>query len=124
MNRLLVVDDDRTIRDLVSRHLADENVEIDCADNGADAIRFLRAHQYDVILLDLMMSGITGLGVLEYLKAEQPSTIERVIVMTSRKIGATGRICNIDFGRRLLPKPFSPKDLRGKVAVMTGRSQR
>jgi len=121
MDRLLVVDDDRTIRDLVTRYLATEDVEIDTADNGADAIRCLRASQYQSILLDLMMPGISGFGVLEYLKSEQPAMIERVIVMTSRTLGESGRICNIDFGRRVLAKPFTAREIRAKVLGVAKR---
>ncbi len=111
MNRALVVDDDRRIRDLVEGYLSSDDLEVDAADDGVEAIRRLRQRDYDLILLDLMMPGLSGFAVLEFLQNEKPTLLERVVVMTGRKLTGEPRIVRIDFTGRLLHKPFTRKDL-------------
>jgi len=115
MATVLVVDDDRRIRDLVEGFLSSDEVEVECVDDGTEAIRRLRDHAYSLILLDLMMPGLSGFVVLDFLVAERPELVERVVVMTGRNLGDEKRICNIDFHGRLLKKPFSEKELHARV---------
>lgn len=79
--RVLVVDDDQSIRQLVCTIVQREGYQVDCAGDGAEAIQLLGKHNYSVILLDLMMPRVDGFGVIDYLKhhAAEPKPIVLVI---------------------------------------------
>lgn len=115
MALVLVVDDDRRIRDLVEGFLQSDDVEVECVDDGADAIRKLKTGSYSLVLLDLMMPGLSGFVVLDFLRTERPEMVDRVVVMTGRNVGDDKKICTIDFRGRLLKKPFSQKQLHSRV---------
>lgn len=115
-NRILVIDDDQLIRNTIVRALADDETSVDTATDGLDGIRKLRTTQYDLILLDLMMPSLSGFSVIEFLQHEQAANLDRVIVMTSRKLDDSNRVVNIDFTGRLLRKPFKEKDLKALVS--------
>ncbi len=66
--RILVVDDEEDVQVLVSRILKDAGYEVDRASDGGEAIERFRANRPDLIVLDLMMPGIDGWGVLQHLK--------------------------------------------------------
>ncbi|HEY5609841.1 MAG TPA: response regulator, partial [Thermoanaerobaculia bacterium] len=114
--RILVIDDDQLIRNTIERALVDDETTVDTASDGLDGIRLLRTNDYAVVLLDLMMPSLSGFAVIEFLQHEQPAKLERVIVMTSRKLDDTNRVVNVDFTGRLLRKPFKEKDLKAMVA--------
>lgn len=107
---VLVIDDEKRIRDACLRLLTEEGFNVECAENGEIGLKKIEAAHFDIILLDLMMPGISGFDVLTNVKSLHPDTL--IIVITgyatiehsieAMKKGA------FDF----LPKPFSPKDLR------------
>lgn len=97
--------------------------EVETAQDGLEAIRRLRSSRFDVILLDLMMPGLSGFAVLEFLLKEQIEIIGRVVVMTSRRVGEESRICNHDFTARILHKPFKESELKTMVEkVIKGKA--
>lgn len=107
---VLVVDDEKRIRDVCSKMLAGEGHEVAVAETGEVGIRMVQKRHFDIILLDLMMPGISGIDALVQIRNAHPDTV--VIVITgyatlehsieAMKKGA------FDF----LSKPFSPSDLR------------
>ncbi len=107
---ILVVDDEKRIRDVTQRMLTQEGFEVAVAETGETGMKMIEEKNFDIILLDLMMPGMSGLEALPLLKARHPYTV--VIVITgyatlehsieAMKKGA------FDF----IPKPFSPQDLR------------
>ncbi|RPJ82272.1 MAG: response regulator, partial [Deltaproteobacteria bacterium] len=112
--KILVIDDEKRIRDVTYRMLTQEGFEVAVAENGEAGMKMIEQNHFDIILLDLMMPGISGLEVLPYLKSNHPYSV--VIVITgyatlehsieAMKKGA------FDF----IPKPFEPKDLRIVIA--------
>jgi PAS domain S-box-containing protein len=108
--RVLVIDDEKRIRDGCSKMLLQEGFEAAIAETGSIGLELLEKEHYDIILLDLMMPELSGFDVLERVKTLHPDTV--IIVITgyatiehsieAMKKGA------FDF----LPKPFSPQDLR------------
>ncbi len=114
-HRILVVDDELMVCKSIRQVLIREDCEVDMAQNGEEALRKEAEQPYDVIIIDLMMPGISGLDLLKMLKARNPKT--RIIMVTgyptmrntlqAMQIGAT------DF----LPKPFLPTTLRNLVAA-------
>lgn len=81
--RVLVADDDQSIRQLVCTIVQREGFTVDCAADGAEAIDLLKKNSYAVILLDLMMPRIDGFGVIEFLKKHAEGLKPIVLVITA-----------------------------------------
>ena len=112
--KILVVDDESRIRDACALVLGEEGFEVASASDGDQGVQMIKGEHFDVILVDLMMPGLSGLEVLSYVREKHPHTV--VIVITgyatlehsieAMKKGA------FDF----IPKPFTPDQLRTVVA--------
>jgi CheY-like chemotaxis protein len=81
--RILVADDDQSIRQLVCTILKREHYTADCVADGVEAIEHLEKYDYAVVLLDLMMPRVDGFGVIEYLKTHPPAHKPIVLVITA-----------------------------------------
>jgi CheY-like chemotaxis protein len=82
--RVLVVDDDEAIRDVVAEVLRDEGYSVVCAENGAQALREIQGdHHPDLVLLDLMMPVMSGWEVLEQLQANEELARIPVVVVSA-----------------------------------------
>lgn len=112
--RILVVDDEKRIRDGCYKVLTQEGFEVDRAETGEAGIKMIEDAHYDIVLLDLKMPGLSGFDVLGNVKALHPDTVAIVITgyatvdhsIEAMKKGA------FDF----IPKPFSPEQLRVVVS--------
>lgn len=112
--RVLVVDDDETIRLMVERILRREQFQVDCARDGFEAIEKLARHDYSTILLDLMMPRVDGLGVLRYLTGNRSQSTPSVILMTANlEVGDAATQAAPVFG--MLAKPFDIQELITQV---------
>lgn len=114
--KALVVDDDVQIRTLISTILRRERYDVDQAEDGAVAISKLGDNGYDIVLLDLMMPKVDGLGVIAYLEKNQPQAMSHVVVMTAFTRSAVERI---GFACPILAKPF---DLDRLMSLVRERS--
>lgn len=81
--KILVVDDDDSIRTMIARILQRENFQVECARDGFEAIEKLAQDDYTTILLDLMMPRVDGIQVLRYLERQRNAPKPWVIVMTA-----------------------------------------
>jgi DNA-binding response OmpR family regulator len=81
MHRILIVDDDMDMRDNLAEVLSDADFEIHVAENGDRALALVAESPFDLVLLDLMMPGITGMEVLPLIKRESPAT--QVVMVTA-----------------------------------------
>tara|TARA_Y100000389_G_scaffold190617_1_gene215659 strand:- start:4 stop:681 length:678 start_codon:yes stop_codon:yes gene_type:complete len=105
---ILVVDDDDGIRLLVKKYLNENNYLVTTADNAEDANEKIRIIKFDLIILDIMMPGKSG---LEFIKENRKKLNTPVILLTA-KGEATERIKGLEVGADdYLPKPFEPKEL-------------
>jgi DNA-binding response OmpR family regulator len=102
--KVLIVDDDDAIRNMVERVLRREHFEVESARDGFEAIEKLTCNDYATVLLDLMMPRVDGLGVLRYLETEHKEP-PRVIVMTANLQSAM-ESATAPPVFRVLPKPF------------------
>ena len=117
--RVLVVDDEPMVREVLARYLEREGFQVDLAADGDDALRRFRSVGADLILLDLMLPRIDGLEVLRRLRthAETP-----VIMLTARG-GHTDRIVGLEVGADdYVTKPFSPHEVVARVRAVLRRS--
>jgi two-component system phosphate regulon response regulator OmpR len=117
---LLVVDDDRRIRDLLSRFLASEGYRVTTADTAADARAKLKSLSFDLLVLDVMMPGETGFDFAQSLRTH--STVP--ILMLTARDAAESRIKGLEMGADdYLSKPFEPRELSLRIANLLKRSQ-
>ncbi len=112
-NRILVVDDDREIRQLLNHHLHKVGMIPFEAAGGLEAIRFLEQHSIDLIVLDLMMDDLDGKELLAYLKAEG---IEIPVIVLSARLFEESKIETLELGADdYVTKPFSPRELIARI---------
>jgi CheY-like chemotaxis protein len=122
-SRILICDDEEVLRALVRATLDDARYEIVEAADGDESIELARSLKPDVILLDMMMPGRTGLEVLEILRAD-PELSRTPVVMLTARARASDRDAAVAAGAdRYLAKPFSPLELISVVEKLleTGR---
>ena len=114
-HRILVVDDELTVCKSIRKVLIREDCEVDMALSGEEALRKEADEPYDVMIVDLMMPGLSGMDLLKLLKARNPKA--RIIMVTGyptmRNTLQAMQLGAMDF----LPKPFLPTTLRNLVAA-------
>jgi DNA-binding response OmpR family regulator len=108
--RALVVDDDVSIRLMLTRVLQREEFDVESAKDGLEAIEKLKADRFDVVFLDLMMPRLDGMGVVRYLRENDPASLRSVIVITafqniSEEVFREGAVAKV------MPKPFDIQTL-------------
>jgi len=109
--RILVVDDEPDIVALVVYHLAKAGFRISTASNGADALRIAQQDRPALVVLDLMLPGMSGLEVLDQLRADDAGQDIGVLLLTARR-EEPDRIKGLSSGADdYLTKPFSPQEL-------------
>lgn len=121
MKRILVVDDDGLLREMLSASLSDRDHAVDTAGDGLEALALLDRHHYDVILSDLRMPGLDGPALYEALRTmRRPTTMPRVIFMTGNAGGETYSTFLRGNTEPILEKPFSLDVVRRLVRVLLG----
>lgn len=118
--RLLLIDDDARLAELLSRYLGEQGVHLHHAPDGHAGLRALGADAYDAVLLDVMMPGIDGLQTLRKIRAR--SAIP-VLMLTARGDEAD-RVVGLELGADdYVPKPFSPRELLARVRAVLRRTR-
>jgi DNA-binding response OmpR family regulator len=116
--RVLVVDDEASIVDLVRGYLEREGMDVISADDGPTALEFIREWAPDVVVLDVMLPGIDG---FEVLRRTRTMTDAYVIMLTARA-EEIDRIVGLSVGADdYLVKPFSPRELAARVHALLRR---
>jgi two-component system phosphate regulon response regulator OmpR len=115
---LLVVDDDRRIRDLLSRYLTNEGYRVTTADSAAQARAKLDGLKFDLLILDVMMPGETGFDLARSIRT---SSAVPILMLTARA-EADSRIQGLELGADdYVPKPFEPRELSLRIANILKR---
>jgi len=120
-NKILVVDDEEDILELVRYNLAREGYRVVCSASGEQALSRARSEPFDLILLDLMLPGMDGLEVAKYLKSDSKTKHIPIIMLTAK-----GEEADIVTGLELgaddyVTKPFSPRILLARVKAVIRR---
>lgn len=124
MSRVLVVDDDPDVVTLVDYRLSRQGFEVESATDGQQALDALADRSVDLILLDIMMPGLSGLDVLERLRANESTARLPVILLTAKaqeEDVSRGFALGAD---DYITKPFSLKELISRVNAVLARAQR
>ncbi|MRR50947.1 MAG: two-component system response regulator OmpR [Rhodocyclaceae bacterium] len=119
--KILVVDDDLRLRQLLERYLGEQGYVVKAVDGGAAMDKALARELYDLIVLDLMMPGEDGLSICRRLRAEKNPV---ALIMLTAKGDEVDRIVGLELGADdYLPKPFNPRELVARIhAVLRRRS--
>ena len=121
--KILVIEDERDILDLVLHYLEKEGFRIRTAADGGAGLTAARQERPDLIVLDLMLPGMDGLELCKKLRAD-PATALTPVIMLTAKADETDRIVGLELGADdYLTKPFSPKELVARVKALLRRAE-
>ncbi|WP_294261069.1 response regulator [Propionivibrio sp.] len=117
--KILVVDDDKRLRDLLQRYLGEQGFAVRTADNAAMMDKSLTRDTFDLIILDLMLPGEDGLSICRRLRASEP---QQAVIMLTAKGDEIDRIVGLEMGADdYLPKPFNPRELVARIQAVLRR---
>lgn len=115
-DRVLVADDDHSIRQLLGTIIKREHLEVDLAADGAEAIEYLEKGEYSVILLDLMMPRVDGFGVIEHLRTH-PATHKPVVIVITAYADQRFKEVDAEIVSGVLRKPFDVAEVGSLVRL-------
>ena len=117
--RVLVVEDDRTVAEVVSRYLEREGFAVESVADGHEAVARADAQLPDIVVLDIMLPGLDGLEVCRRLRARAPIPV----VMLTARGGEEDRVLGLELGADdYVSKPFSPRELTARVKAVLRRA--
>ncbi|MBB5031896.1 response regulator transcription factor [Prosthecobacter vanneervenii] len=121
MSKILIVEDESDIADLISMHLTREGHEVSCIGNGLQVLPAAIEQQPELIVLDLMLPGMDGIQVFKRLRADTRTATIPVIILTA-KSQVTDKITGLELGADdYLTKPFSPRELYLRISAILRR---
>lgn len=122
-HRILVVDDEEDLLELIQYNLAKEGYRVTCVNTGEDALREARSNPPDLIVLDLLLPSVDGLEVCKLLKND-PRTKHVPIVMLTAKVEEADMVTGLELGADdYIGKPFSPRVLTARIRAVLRRPQ-
>ncbi len=122
--RILVIEDEKDILEVVRYNLAREGYKVRCARNGLDGLRVAQTEFPDLIVLDLMLPEMDGLDICRSLKADR-KTEDIPIIMLTAKTEETDIVLGLELGADdYITKPFSPKVLIARIKAVLRRKKK
>ncbi|MDO4904944.1 MAG: two-component system response regulator OmpR [Lautropia sp.] len=119
VRKLVVVDDDAKLRDLLNRYLTEQQFEVTLAADSASLNRLMQRESFDLIILDQMLPGEDGLSIIRRLRAANDRT---PIIMLTAKGDDVDRIIGLEMGADdYMQKPFNPRELVARVHAVLRR---
>src|SRR5713101_5577250 len=119
--KVLIVDDDKRLRDLLNRYLKEQGFTVSAVADGAALDKALLRESFDLLVLDLMLPGEDGLSICRRLRADDNET---PILMLTAKGDEVDRIVGLELGADdYLPKPFNPRELVARIRAILRRTQ-
>lgn len=123
MVKILVVDDEPSITELVKYNLEKAGFGVDCLDDGFKALEYIKKAPPDLVVLDLMLPGMDGLEVCRNVRQMEKTKMLPVLILTARA-REVDRVVGLEIGADdYLTKPFSPRELVARVKTILRRSQ-
>ena len=120
MSKILVVDDDSGLRDLLRQYLEKQGFEVDCVEDGIEMDNYLETSSPDLIILDLMLPGEDGLSIAKRLQIKN----QIPIIMLSACGEEVDRIIGLEVGADdYLAKPFNPRELLARIRSVLRRQK-
>ena len=116
----LLVEDDRNIIDLLALHLRDLGITADAAETGTEGLKKAQSGEYDLIVLDLMLPGVDGLGICRAIREKDRSV---PILMVTARSDEVDKVLGLELGADdYITKPFSPREFLARVKAVMRRS--
>lgn len=120
MNRILLIDDDVELCELVVEYLEGEGFELEVAYDGVSGLDRAQSRAFDLVILDVMLPGLTGFEVLRRLRE---GSAMPVLMLTARG-EEVDRIVGLEMGADdYLPKPFNPRELAARIRAVLRRAE-
>lgn len=120
MEKILVVDDEENIRNIIKKYAVFEGYDVYEAEDGIEAVNLCRQNNYDIIIIDIMMPELDGFSACREIKKEK----DIPVIMLSARGEEFDRIHGFETGTDdYVVKPFSPKELMMRVAAVLKRSK-
>jgi two-component system alkaline phosphatase synthesis response regulator PhoP len=118
---VLIVEDEPDIRKLVRYNLAQERFKVLEAEDGEQALKIVKTDKPNLMILDLMLPGLSGLELCKILR-QRPETAHVPILMLTAKAGETDKVIGLEIGADdYLAKPFSPREMIARVRAILRR---
>ena len=125
MERVLIVDDDVELCELVTEYLGPDGFDVDAAHDGTDGVARALEHEYALIVLDIMLPGLNGLDVLRQIRAASNSAASTPVLMLTARGDDVDRIVGLELGADdYLPKPFNPREMVARIRAILRRTRR
>ena len=122
--KILIIEDEKDIRDLLQHYLKKEGYDVQVAEDGDFGLRKLAKERYDLVLLDLMLPRMDGLEVCRVLRS-QAQTANLPVIMLTAKGEETDRIVGLELGADdYITKPFSPREVVARVKAIFRRVEK
>ena len=119
MQKILVIEDDANIRELVEWNLSEEGYRCICAGDGKEGVEAARREKPDLILLDLMLPSLDGFEVIKTLRMEG---VQTPIIMLTAKTEETDKVISLEFGADdYITKPFGVRELKARIKAVLRR---
>lgn len=119
MKNILVVDDDQSINKMVREYLVSKGYRTDGAYSGTEAVMLLERNRYELIVLDLMLPGMTGEEVLEYVM----KNCKTPVIALSAKDDVSSKLVLLKGGAEdYMTKPFDPEELLARIEIVLRRN--
>ena len=117
--KILVIEDDASIRELVVWNLSEEGYECVCAADGRDGIEAVKREAADLVLLDIMLPGMDG---FELIKSIRTDGIQTPVIMLTAKGEETDKVIGLEFGADdYITKPFGVRELKARIKAVLRR---
>ncbi len=119
MDKILIIDDDEELCELVSEYLGGEGFDVECVNDGVSGLKKAGSGDYDMAVLDVMLPRMNGFEVLKNLRKES----QLPVIMLTARGDDVDRISGLEAGADdYLPKPFNPRELAARLRAILRRS--
>jgi phosphate regulon transcriptional regulator PhoB len=121
--KILVVDDEKDILELITYNLQKEGFYVEVSPDGEDALKKIRSERFDLVLLDLMLPGMQGMEICRNLKSGD-DTASIPIIMLTAKSEELDKVLGLEMGADdYITKPFSPRELVARIRAVLRRAR-
>jgi two-component system NtrC family sensor kinase len=119
--RILVIDDERAVRDLISDALNIEGHEVFTAENGKEGLDLIGQYRFELVFCDLRMPEMDGQALYEEVQRNHPQVLKRIVFVTAQASSADYGPFLRETGIPVIAKPFTLSQLRQAVGKMVGQ---
>lgn len=123
-SKVLLVEDEADVRELMLIHLKREGLETTAVENGEEALKLLQANQYELVVLDWMLPGLSGLEICKRIRSQNPTGPQLPILMVTARADTSDIVIGLEMGADdYITKPFDIPVFLARVRALIRRSQ-